>query len=73
MRGRATEGSEHHPMGMQRSIVDPQTWLEVIVPDFATEWLEQGERLFTVVEKALWSDFDVIPSFRRATGESDRI
>lgn len=102
-------------MGMQRTIVDPQTWLEVIVPDFATdedgssgavediarrlpedvvrdlmvwqerfeagyvfptgwrsdghrsEWLEQGERLFTVVENALWSDFDVIPSFRGAT------
>ncbi|WP_323986942.1 hypothetical protein [Microbacterium plantarum] len=136
---------------MQRTIVDPQTWLEVIVPDFATdeealdrsrrreaggvpavkmepdygcifplwpessgavediarrlpedvvrdlmlwqgrfeagyvfptgwrsdghrsEWLEQGERLFTVVEKALWSDFDVIPSFRRTTRESDRL
>lgn len=131
-------------MSQQRTFVDPQTWLEVIVPEFATdeealersrrqgsggiqtvkmepdygrylplwpedsrameiitqrlpddvvqdlvlwqkrfqegyvvatawrsdahrsEWLEQGERLFTVVEEALWSDFDVIPSFRRA-------
>lgn len=132
-------------MGTQRTIADPQTWLEVIVPEFATdeeavdrsrrraagavrtvrmepeygcvvplwpedtgamedvarrlpedvvrdlmlwqerfeegyvfptawrsdehrsEWLEQGERLFIVVEEALWSDFDVIPSFRGAT------
>lgn len=131
-------------MAQQRTIVDPQTWLEVIVPDFATDeealersrrqgaggiytvkmepdyggylplwpedsramevivqrlpedvvqdlalwqrrfeegyvvatawrsdehrsaWLEQGERLFAVVEEALWSDFDVLPSFRRA-------
>lgn len=28
------------------------------------EWLAQGERLFGVVHEILWSDFDVVPSFR---------
>ncbi|MDD7929627.1 hypothetical protein [Microbacterium thalli] len=28
------------------------------------EWLAQGERLFAVVHEILWSDFEVLPSFR---------
>lgn len=28
-------------------------------------WLAQGELLFSVVYEKLWSDFEVIPSFRR--------